>query len=71
MPIEVMKTEDPEVLAEAIRRISKAVDRILRSGLNREAVITLLVHETKLGRKAVERVLSDLSNLERRYTVPR
>lgn len=72
MPIEVMPKppEDPVVLAEAIRRVSGGMKKLTRSGLNRDAVIVLLQHTTKVSRKMIERILNDLEMLERRFTTP-
>lgn len=67
--IDTKHAEDPEALADAIRKISRATEKLTRSGLNREAICVLLVHSTKLSRRAIDRVLDDLASLERRYTI--
>lgn len=61
-------SSDPEQLADAIRRIADGVQRLKRSGLNTDAIIVLLVHETRLGRKTVRQVLDALASLAKRYT---
>lgn len=55
-------------LAEAIRKISDGVTRLTRSGLNREAIITLLSYETKVSRRDIDKVLDGLSDLAKKYT---
>lgn len=57
-----------DVLAKAILKISEAMQRLTRSGLNRDAVLVLLHHETKLPYRDLGRVLGALGDLARRYT---
>jgi hypothetical protein len=58
-------TEEP--LAETIRKVSKAIDSLKRSGLNQRAVVVLLADATGVGKKEIVAVLDGLANLERRY----
>lgn len=57
-------------LAEAIRKISRAADALVRSGINRKGIVILLSAETQLPRTTVGHVLDGLENLERQYTRP-
>jgi hypothetical protein len=62
----------PEIdLAETIRRVSDGLDRLLRSGLTRRAVVILLKHETGVPMGHVEAVLGGLEVLAKRYTIPK
>ncbi len=64
------KSEPPAErdLSAAIRQMSEGVNRLLASGLNRRAIVTLLADSTKVGRKDIERVLDGLVELERDFT---
>lgn len=67
---EIKKT-DPipdDVLAKAIVKISDGMQRLVSSGLNRDAVVVLLHHETKLPFRDINRILTELSTLARKYT---
>lgn len=64
-------TQDPEqpveqpILATAIVDISRALKALLRSGLTREAIVTLISYKCRLsGRPAVHEVLNNLEQLE-------
>lgn len=57
-----------EVLAQAIVNISKSFDRLIKSGLNRRAIIILIASETKLGLGQIENVLCSLERLAHNYT---
>lgn len=59
---------DGEQLAQAIRRISAATDKMLNSGLNRHAISVLLAASTGLSRKIVLRVVDGLADLAKTYT---
>lgn len=63
------ENDGEEKLVESIRKISKAVGRILKTGLNRKAVIVLLKDDTGLSGRVIENVLNSLEDLERKYTV--
>lgn len=62
-PIEV------EVLAQAIVSISTSMKRLLKSGMNRKAIVVLIAHDTKLGHGQIENVLGSLERLAQTYTV--
>lgn len=55
-------------LSTAIRQMSDGVTRLLASGLNRRAIVTLLADSTKVGRRDIERVLDGLADLEKDFT---
>lgn len=57
-----------EVLAQAIVNISKSFDKLLRSGLNKRAVVILIAYDTKLGIGQIENVLGSLDRLAQNYT---
>lgn len=60
MNVRVIKSDPPEtttILAEAIVAISKAMIALTESGLNRHAIVTLIVYETRLSRKNVNTVI--------------
>lgn len=66
-----LQPEEPDFdLAEAVRRLSEGMDRLLGSGLNRTAIVVLLRHHTGVGKREVELVLDGLTTLAGRYTVP-
>lgn len=58
---------DEETLATAIRKISQALEHLLRSGLTARAVIALLHDDTKVSKTIITTVLESLGQLERRY----
>lgn len=55
------------VLAEAIMDIGKAAKKLHDSGLNEDAVITLLADKTRLGKRDIKTVLDGLRQLESWY----
>jgi hypothetical protein len=57
-----------EVLAQAIVDISISCKKLLKSGLNRKAIVALVNDDTKLGKGLVETVLLSLENLAKNYT---
>jgi len=57
-----------DTLPEAIRKISEAMQRMSRLGLNRKAIIVLLQHETGEPQRVIKTVLDGLADLARRYT---
>ncbi len=61
------KPVEREVLAAAIVKISEGMQKLLRSGLNREAIVVLLRHSTGCGKADVEAVLEGLESLARDY----
>jgi len=54
---------DAKSLAEAIRKIDKAVKTLVESGLNRKALVVLLHEETGVARRDINGVLDGLENL--------
>ena len=56
------------VIAQSIVRIDKAVKRITRGGLNRDAIVTLLARSTNVTRNDIQAVLNGLDQLRKRYT---
>lgn len=60
MNVRVKKSDPPEtteILAAAIVRISDGLTQLQRSGLNNDAIITLIQHKTKLSRRDIATVL--------------
>ncbi len=62
------KPVEREVLAVAIVSISDAMNRLLRSGLNRRAIVALLYDFTKVPKRSIEDVLDGLDELKNKYT---
>ncbi len=66
--------QDPEepvetkVLAKAIVRMSDDLNALLKSGLNRRAIVILVSAASKEPQYRVEAVLSALADLKRDYT---
>jgi len=69
--ISVKKTsgrpETKEVLAEAIVKISEAMQQLTASGLNRDAVVVLLAAKTGVTKKDINAVLDGLNRLRGWY----
>ena len=60
MTVKVTKSDPPEsteILAEAIVRISEAMTKLTASGLNRNAIVTLIQRETKISRRGINTVI--------------
>jgi hypothetical protein len=55
-------------LGEAVKKVSKGIDRLGKSGLNRDAILVLLSHSTKIGYRTCAKVLDGLAALEKKYT---
>lgn len=55
------------VLATAITDISNGVNALLKSGLNRQAIIVLVADKSKVSRRDIVTVLDALSSLKRDY----
>lgn len=58
----------PENLADNIKAISFAMNRLLKSGLNRKAIMVLVSHETGISQRQISAVVDSLQELQRRYT---
>ena len=67
--IESEPPETPEVLAEAIIKISSAMRSLLDSGINRHAIVILLQADTKLSRASINLVLDSIDELEDLYCI--
>lgn len=69
--VRVQKSEDkPEttvILAEAVIKISDGMTSLLRSGLNKRAIVILLQAETKINRSDITKVLDALPRLKGWY----
>lgn len=59
-----------EEIATAIADLSKAMRKFNSSRLKRDAVVTLLAHQSKLPRKTIEIVLNNLQDMDRDYLKP-
>jgi hypothetical protein len=64
------ETEQIDLPTE-IQKISQAMTTLTSGGLTRKAVVVLIKEETKLPKKAIERVLTSLGTLGIKYTVPK
>jgi hypothetical protein len=68
--ISVQQSDPPKpkvVLAEAIEAIGKASRDLSESGLNQDAIVTLLVHKTKISRRDITTVLDGMKQLRSWY----
>ena len=65
------KPVEETVLAEHIVRISDALASLLKSGLNRDAIILLLRDRTRISKRDIEKVLKGLQDLKTAYTTKR
>lgn len=59
--------ESKEVLAEAIVKISEAMQQLTSSGLNRDAIVVLLAAKTGVTKKDINAVLDGLNRLRGWY----
>lgn len=59
------------VLEAHIIEISKSMNKLLESGLNRKAVIVLIADSTKQGKREIEYVLNSLEQLSEDYCTRR
>lgn len=59
--------DDARRLAEAVKKISVAVDDIRRAGLTRRALVTLLADATNVGKRDINDVLNGLEQLGELY----
>lgn len=60
-----------EILASSIVQIGQGMKRVNETRLTRGALVTLLQHDTGLGRGTVETVLGSLESLEETYLKPK
>lgn len=66
----VQSAEKPvakETLAEAIVKIGAAAEALRTSGLNEDAIVTLLAYKSGVGRSDIKNVLSGLRQLRAWY----
>lgn len=54
-------------IAQAVRKLAAAAERIEGSGLNRRAIVLLLADASGLGKQEVERLLNSLRGLKERF----
>lgn len=60
-----------EIIASSIVDIAESFKRISNSRLTRRAVITLIHEDSKIARRDIELVLSNLESLERVWLKPK
>lgn len=56
------------VLAANIVEINGAMQKLLRSGLNRRAIVALVHDNTKIAKSTIETVIDGIEDLKRAYT---
>ena len=61
----------PEVIAQSIVDIAAGMKRLNAGRLNRNALVLLLHHASRVGMRDIERVLEGLDSLERLYLKPK
>lgn len=57
-----------EVLANAIIRMSKAMDELAKSGLNEEAIVILIAARSRIAKPVVLKVLQTMRKMKDDYT---
>lgn len=62
-----LQPDDARRLAEAVRRIDKAVKALNEGGLNRKAIVVLLAESTGVSRRDINAVLNGLESLGSEY----
>ena len=68
--VKIVKSDPPEsveILAEAIVNIGAASNKLLKTGINKRAIIILIHDMTKLPKGTIKQVLESLPQLERWY----
>lgn len=64
-----MGSKEPgESLVVGIVTIKKAMEELMKSGLNKRAIIVLIQDRTKLSKEHIEKTLDALCHLEKWYT---
>jgi hypothetical protein len=58
---------EPMILAARIELISVALKQLLGTGINENAIVILLHHETKIAQRDIRKVLSGLRDLKKLY----
>lgn len=65
------RTLDPvEALGDSIKKISDAIVKLKKTGINRKCVIDLMHLQTKLPRKTITTVFDSLEDLKKVYCEP-
>lgn len=59
---------EPQSFRDIVGEISGKMDALLKSGINKKAVIILLCHGTKLPQRDVRKVLEELALLQKNFT---
>lgn len=59
-----------EVIAEEIKKISRAMETLNNGQLKREAIVTLIHDKSKLNKKTIELVLNNLEQLQKTWLKP-
>jgi|GEM_PF-3150370 len=72
MPLKVIQKDgekpiEKEILADAIVNVSAAMRKLSASGLNRNAIVTLVKDATGITKKDIEQILQALVDLKRMY----
>jgi hypothetical protein len=62
------KEEDNSELLKSIIQIRGAMEKLMKSGLNKKAIIVLIQDRVRLPKNDIEKVLDSLCNLEKWYT---
>ena len=62
-----VKPESTEILAEAIVRISESMEKLLASGVNMNAILILVSHDTKIGKSTIKKVFDSMKRLKGWY----
>lgn len=60
----------PEIIAQSIVEISKAMRRINNSRLTRDAIVTLIARKSGVGRENIDVVMNNLTDLENTWLKP-
>jgi predicted AlkP superfamily pyrophosphatase or phosphodiesterase len=70
MPVNVENQEvsEGENLADTLAAIESSLKKLIKSGLNMDAIIILLAEHSKVRRGDVRAVLESLPELRKRYT---
>lgn len=61
------KETEGMALLESMITIKKAMESLMKSGLNKRAIIVLIQDRTRLTKENIEKVLDTLCNLEKWY----
>lgn len=55
------------IIAQSVKKIAEAAEKMRQSGLNRRAIVALIQDECKLGKREIELVLNCLEELGNLY----